>query len=269
MTPPRDIKACLAQDDLTGALEIAGEAVRRSPQNLSARLLLIELLVLDGDLERADKQVVAATTLAPAEAVGLGLLRAEIAGMHARARWYEEAALPGFPGGATPLDEAALKLALASRAGDQAGLNDARAALDAAEPAILAWNEQAPTPLRDLDDRLPHALEVVSQGGAYLWVDLRKIARLDIAPLSRPRDLAFRRAQLILRDGAQAAVLLPMLYHGDATTRPALRLGRETDWIEGPDGLVTGIGQRCLLAGEEMRALAETKTLGLDEGGDG
>jgi type VI secretion system protein ImpE len=68
--------------------------------------------------------------------------------------------------------------------------------------------------------------------------------------MSRPRDLAFRGAELTLRDGAVASVLLPAIYHG-AGDDVGLLLGRETHWSEG-EPLITGLGQRCLLIGDDV-----------------
>jgi len=267
---PGNIKALLAEDDLPGALTLVTEAVRRAPQDIGLRLLMIDLLILNEDWERADKQAGMAATMAPNDAVGLSLLRREIRGMHARARWYEEAAVPAFPNGPTPADEISLRLGLALREDDERAVAEALAALSQIEPAQLSWNGGAADDFRDLDDRLPHALEAITSGGAYLWIDFSKIARIDFAAASRPRDLAFRSAQLHLLDGASAQILVPALYYMRGTQTNAVRLGRETGWMTGPGGIVTGYGQRCFLAGETMTAIAEAKSIVRGESvGDG
>ncbi|MCL2714032.1 MAG: nitrogen fixation protein [Alphaproteobacteria bacterium] len=260
-----DIKVLLAADDLAGAVARMIDAVRQAPQDLQGRLLLTDLLILSGDLERADKQAGVAASLAPAEAVGLSLLRREIRGMEARRRWYEEAAVPDFPDGPGEADQIALKLALALRAGDEAAVAAARETLAAMAPVQCSWNGGESGDFRDLDDRLPHALEAISSGGGYLWIDFRKIARLEFEPDARPRDLAFRRARLSLKSGSIAEILVPALYHG-ADPGVALRLGRETRWVDGPGGIVCGQGQRCFLAGDAMVAISEAVTIAAGEG---
>jgi type VI secretion system protein ImpE len=189
--------------------------------------------------------------------------------MHARARWYEEAAAPSFPHGPTEADQLSLRLALALREDDGRGVADALAALSQIEPARLSWNGGVASEFRDLDDRLPHALEAVTNGGAYLWIDFKKIERIEFAAVLRPRDLAFRRAQLHLHGGASARILVPALYDTRGTKTNAVRLGRETGWAVGPGGIVTGYGQRCFLSGDVMAAIAETKSIALGESEDG
>ena len=260
-----DVKALLAADDLAGAVARTIEEVRQAPQDLNRRLILTDLLILSGDLERADKQAAVAANLAPAEAVGLSLLRREIRGMEARKRWYEEAAVPGFPDGPGEADQIALRLALGLRTGDDTAVAAAREALAAMAPVQCSWNGGPCGDFRDLDDRLPHALEAITSGGSYLWIDFGRIARIEFAPNTRPRDLAWRRARLSLKNGSIAEILVPALYHGRCDSG-ALRLGRETSWIDGPGGIVSGEGQRCFLAGDDMVAISEAVTIEAGEG---
>jgi type VI secretion system protein ImpE len=111
---------------------------------------------------------------------------------------------------------------------------------------------------------VPHALEVIMTGGAYLWIDFAKIASVVVEPIARPRDLAFRRAELSLIDGASAPVLLPAIYQG-TEGKEKLLLGRETEWVAEPSGITTGRGQRCFLAGDDLVSFHDMQTLGMPE----
>lgn len=251
MTNAATVALLLDQDELDDALAAAQALVKDKPGERDARNLYIDLLILSGDLDRADAQCNLAATFAPEDALGFGLLRRQLRGLVARAAWFSDGAVPEFPGGPSDLDQLALRAGVALREGegDKAKalidqLDEARGErpmhLDAAEVADL----------RDLDDRLPHALEVVTTGGAYLWIDFAKIATLTLAPIRRPRDLALRYGELRLTDGATASVLIPALYSALADDKAGRRLGRETDFTTLPGGLVIGHGQRCLLAGD-------------------
>lgn len=96
-------------------------------------------------------------------------------------------------------------------------------------------------------------------GGSYLWIDFSRITAVRIEPIARPRDLAFRRAELELVDGASAPVLLPAIYHG--TTGAKLLLGRETEWVDEATGITTGRGQKCFLAGDDLVSFHDLKSL--------
>lgn len=248
------VSALLSDDRLADAVAQATGDVRVRPQDLSARLLLIDLLCLQGDFERADRQADTASRIVPGQSVGLALLRGRIRGMDARSRWFEDGAVPSFPGGPSPLDEIALKLGLALREGSPAAglLQD----LDAARGTRAAIVDGASVDdFRDLDDRIPHALEAITDGGAYLWIDVARISALTFGPFRRPLDLAYRAAKLALRDGSVADILVPAIYAGTDGS-DAARLGRSTDWVE-EGGIVTGRGQRAFLVGEEERGIAE------------
>ncbi|MEF2070037.1 type VI secretion system accessory protein TagJ [Consotaella aegiceratis] len=261
MTIAGAIADYLDENALAAAIEHAGAAVREAPQDRTARGLFIDLLVLAGAYERADKQCAVATSLDPEEAVGLARLRAELRAMAARDAFFETGAVPDFPGGPSERDQLALKLSIAHR---DANAKAAFAALEALEAARgvrpMTVNGALVEDFRDCDDRIPHALEALSSGGAYLWIDFERIQTLTIAPMTRPRDLAFRPAELGLTDGSVGPVLLPMIYHGTGD-EPALRLGRETVWDECPSGITAGRGQRCFLSGDALMAAHELETL--------
>ncbi|MCF1505960.1 nitrogen fixation protein [Afifella sp. H1R] len=252
----------LDKNALGEAIEHAGAAVREAPQDRKTRVLFIDLLILAGAYERADKQCALATSLDPEDAVGLARLRAELRAMAARDAFFETGAVPDFPGAPSPCDQLALKLSIAHRDSDR---DTALAILDALETArgarAMTVNGKAVQDFRDCDDRIPHALEVLTSGGAYLWVDFERIQALSLAPMTRPRDLAFRPAELGLTDGSVGPVLLPMIYHGSGD-EPALQLGWETVWDECPSGITAGRGQRCFLSGDALMAAREVESLG-------
>jgi type VI secretion system protein ImpE len=261
MTLSESIARALSENALDEALDAAKAHLKSNPSDKDGRNLYIDLLVLAGDYERADNQCGLAVTFAPDATMGFALLRNELRGMAARDAWFATGAVPEFPQGPSELDRIAIRVGIAHRMGDSA---EAKAELERLEELRgergLVLNGKRVSDFRDLDDRTPHALEVIMTGGAYLWVDFAKIAGLTIEPIARPRDLAFRRAELSLIDGAVAPVLLPAIYHGTGTD-DLLRLGRETDWVEEPTGITTGRGQRCFLAGDDLASFHDTESL--------
>ncbi|MEM9763055.1 MAG: type VI secretion system accessory protein TagJ [Pseudomonadota bacterium] len=275
MTPQAQLSAeletrlseLLAQDAPDEAEAAAIARVKAAPQDARARLMLADLSLLNGRLDRADAQLNLAADIVPEEAVGIGLIRAQLRGIFARRKWFEEGALPTFPKGPTACDEAALRATLCARAGDAAA---AAAALEALETARGArpglWNGRAVSDIRDLDDRFAHAIEAVTSGGDYLWVDLTLVASIAFEPPRLIRDLAWRRARLTLSDGASADVLVPAVYPDAATAHE--RLGRTSDWHE-VSGLTIGSGQRAFLAGDAMEAIMEAETIAFPTGPGG
>jgi type VI secretion system protein ImpE len=248
MTLSASIAKSLGDNALNDALGEAKAHIKNAPTDKDARHLYIDLLVLAGDYERADAQCSLAVTFTPEDTMGFALLRNQLRAMEARNAWFANGAVPEFPQGPTDLDKAAVEIGIAQRDGDAKAALEKLEVLRGEQPMV--WNGKPIADFRDLDDRIPHALEVIMTGGAYLWVDFAKIASVEIEPIARPRDLAFRRAELSLIDGATAPVLLPAIYYGTETDEK-LVLGRETDWVE-EAGITTGRGQRCFLAGDEL-----------------
>ncbi len=260
MTLRDDITRLLDADELQDAIAAAKDHVKQKPSDKEGRYLYIDLLILAGEYEKADAQCNLAATFAPQDAVGFSLFRHHLRAMAARVAWFETGAVPDFTHGPSELDQLAIKANIAARDGKVDEAVQALEELDAKRgEASIILNGGAAGEIRDLDDRIPHALEVLTNGGKYLWIDYSRIESLEIEPMNRPRDLAFRQAELTLRDGAIASVLLPSIYHSADDTTAQL-LGRETLWNEdGP--LVTGRGQRCLLIGDDLVPFHEIASL--------
>jgi type VI secretion system protein ImpE len=261
----RRVAALLDDNALEDALEQVKIAVKATPADHDSRHLYIDLLILAGDYGRADQQCDLASKFQPTDAVGFAILRHQIRAMSARQAWFDAGGVPDFPGGPTELDQIALKLGMALREQSFDQASDLLAQLEEARgPHPMIWNGNACADLRDLDDRIPHALEVLTTGGAYLWVDFRKIETVSVEPIVRSRDIAFRPAELTLIGGATASVLLPAVYHSTAN-KPAWQLARETEWVDLAPGLVMGCGQKCYLVGEEIQSLHDLTELHADE----
>lgn len=260
MTLRDDITRLIDADQLEDAIAQARDHVKKNASEKEGRYLYIDLLILAGEFEKADAQCNVASTFAPQDAVGFSLFRHHLRAMAARTAWFEKGAVPDFTHGPSELDQLAIKANIAMRDGEVEAARQALAELDERRAEVsLTVNGGKPGYIRDLDDRVPHALEVLTNGGKYLWIDYDRIDSVSIEPMSRPRDLAYRQAELALTDGAVASVLLPAIYYGKDNST-ALRLARETLWSE-DTALVTGQGQRCLLVGDDLVPFHEISSL--------
>ena len=254
-------RACRLGD----AIAAANAEVRRRPTDLGARVLLAELLLFDGNLERADVLLDAAAQADPTAAVVAAefrqLLRAEIA----RRQMSREGRVPEFLGEPTAALRAALAAQVALRAGDMAEAARQAAEIETLRPRApgvakrgdgdgdLAFDD-----FRDVDDLCAGFFEVLTTTGKYFWVPTERVASIAFHPPRRPRDLAWRRATISVKDGPDGEVYVPAIYD---CPRPGLadeyRLGRSTDWIEEAGAPVRGIGQRVFLAGDEALGIME------------
>ena len=263
MTNATDAGGLFRAGKLDEAVAAATDAVRRAATDLGPRLLLCELLLFQGRLDRVDTLLDAASTLDPSVAVGVAefrqLLRAEIA----RRQMMTDGRVPEFLGEPTVAQRAALAALVALRTGDAEAAAAAVAEAEAARPHPAGrMAEAAYDDLRDGDDLLGGSLEVLTTTGRYFWVPMERIVSMQPHPPARPRDLFWRRATLAVADGPTGEVYLPVLYdHTPADADDQLRLGRATDWVELPGGVIRGVGQKLLLVGEEGVPLLQLAAL--------
>ncbi|QBF32474.1 type VI secretion system accessory protein TagJ [Thalassococcus sp. S3] len=260
MTQTTTLTDLLSNDDLDQALSLAAGRVKYQPKSTARRMEFAQLLVLGGELERADTQARLAQQFDPASAPSLTPFRQYLRGLEARERWWSEGALPDFPLGATQADKLALALNVAIRTGaTETEVRRAGAELEAVRLACpVVWNSTEHADLRDLDDRLPHALEAITSGGRYLWIDFTKFSEVTFAPVSAPLDLTLRSARVSLKDGSSADLLIPAIY--DAPRMPAEHLARQTDFEDLPGGLTRAFGQRAFLVEDGMAPILEAET---------
>jgi type VI secretion system protein ImpE len=243
--------------NLAGALTAATAAVRQAPTDIGARILLAELLLFAGNIERADLVLDACSGLDPTFALAATEFRQLLRGETARRQLFSDGRLPEFVGEPTPAHRLSLAAVVALRNGDagEAG----KLAAQAEEARVHAngrIGERTFDDLRDIDDLLACCFEAVTTTGKYFWIAPERVVSLRLHPMKRPRDLFWRRATMRIDDGPEGDVYLPLVYpplsvEGAALT-DALRLGRATDWRQIPkDGPTRGLGAVTLLVGDE------------------
>jgi type VI secretion system protein ImpE len=248
---------------LAPAIEAANAALRKSPTDLGARILLAELLLFAGNLERADTILDAAAELDPTAMVAVAEFRQLIRAETARRQLRRDGRVPEFLGEPTPAMRASLAAAVAWRAGDQAEVVRQLAEAETLRPRAAGHaGDEAFDDFRDIDDFLAGFFEVLTTTGKYFWIPTERVASMEFHAPRRSRDLFWRRASVSVNDGPDGDVYLPVLYDCD---QPDLgdefRLGRATDWLDAEDGPVRGLGQRVFLVGEEDRGIMDLTSL--------
>ena len=79
------------------------------------------------------------------------------------------------------------------------------------------------------------------------------------------RSLIWRQTHLVVSDGPDGEVYVPVLYPGAAADPDDLiRLGRRTDWHGGAAAPVRGAGQRTLLVRDDARSILELKSISIE-----
>ncbi len=259
-----DAGGLFRQGRLGDAVTAANAAVRKAPADLGARLLLAELLVFTGNLERADVILDACSDLDPSVAVVVAEFRQLVRGEVARRQVFRDGRVPEFLGEPTVAQQAALKAILATRDGDAAEAGRLVALAEGERPHPSGTGPAgAFEDFRDADDVVGGSIEVITTTGKYFWIPAERVTLLEFHPPRRPRDLYWRRTTMEVSGGPDGEVYVPAIYAaGGEPVEDALRLGRATDWRQAGDGApVRGVGAVTLLVGEEAATVMELTSL--------
>lgn len=257
--------------DLAAAVAAQIEEVKRHPTDVARRSLLCEWLLIQGELERADKHLDLIVHQSPELMPGVALLRQQLRAEEWRQQFFRDGRAPEClvqPQGHVRLClEASIHLREGHWAPAQALLDEAQAQ----RPPVSGMCDGVRFgDLRDLDDRFPGILEVLTSTGKYYWVALEQVASISFHAPQRSLDTLWRRAALTIReDGPDGEVFIPATYFTPGQVLDdALRLGRATDWrVLAPtaeEGLTVGLGQREFLVGEEVRSIMSLSELEFD-----
>ena len=260
--PEETASDLLRAGKLAEALTAAQNAVRKAPTDLPARVLLAELLIFSGNLERADVLLDAASTIDPSTAIVVAEFRQLIRADMARRQLFRDGRVPEFLSDPTEAQRLQLAALVALRAGDTAEAAKQTAAAEEARPRTPGSHNDKPyDDLRDADDLFAGSFEVLTTTGKYYWIPTDRVVTAEFHPPKRPRDLIWRRVSMSVADGPDGDVYIPAIYGGSDPATDLLKLGRETDWTDAATGPVRGIGQRVFLCGEDDIAIMELGAL--------
>jgi type VI secretion system protein ImpE len=247
------------QGRLDEAIAAMNEEVKQKPADVDRRGFLAELLCVAGELERAEKQLEVLVKTAPQHQLGVSLLRQLVRAEQSRQQFYADGRLPEFVEKPDARMELRLKAALAERGGERREAAKLLEEMEAARaPVAGTCDGKRFDEIRDLDDLVADALEVLTSNGKYYLIPFARVESIELRAPQRPRDLLWRRALVQVTDGPEGEVFLPAIYAGayGPDDVPA-RLARRTDWSERDAGPVRGKGLRTLLVGDEAKSLLE------------
>jgi type VI secretion system protein ImpE len=240
------------------AVAAAQAALRKTPTDLNARVLLGELLAFAGNLERADVVLDAASAIDPTTALVVAEFRQLIRADMARRQLFRDGRVPEFLNDPTETQRLQLAALVALRAGDMAEAAKQADAAEAARPHVPGRHADAAfDDWRDADDLLAGSFEVLTTTGKYFWIPTERVLTLEFHAPKRPRDLLWRRASMSVDQGPDGDVYVPVIYATDETMTDAQRLGHETDWREAEGAPVRGIGQRLYMIGDEAMGIMD------------
>jgi len=253
------------EGNLSGAITALTDAVKKQPTDEVSRALLAEMLFFEGKFDRADTQLNAISNLHPEKAVTIALWRQLVRGAVARDQLFAEGRVPEFLSPPGEHVQLLLRAMVAMRDGNADEAVSLLAQVEEMRPPVSGRMDGTSfTDMRDLDDMFAPVMEVFTSTGKYYWVPLETIEIVTFDAPARPSDLCWRQASMTVRGGADGIVYVPAIYPalpGEDTREDGLKLGRATDWVEAPEGVYRGRGQRCFLIGDDDVPIMNLTTL--------
>lgn len=243
----------LSEGQLEEAIARAQDILRSKPAAVEVRASLIELLCLDGQLERADEMLMSLAKYQPAWLAGAANLRQLMRAEHARQALVGGQLADDVVATSGEALEALVQVQAGLAAGDLHAAEVAATELEQARSPARFRVGEAEGDLRDCDDSLNGFFEGLgADGHYYLWA-WSSIRTIDFHPVTTPVERIWRRADVELLDGRRGEIFVPLTYSRSLT--PHQKLGRETDWQNHSDSLVTGLGLKLFLVGDEAVTL--------------
>lgn len=240
----------LADGKIEEALAEVQQFLRAKPADAASRAFLAQLLMVQGEWERAAKQVDSLAQINPHMAVEAQIARQCLVCETQRARVFERGADPTIMG---EPDEWIGSLVGANKALVAGRLDKAAELRDAAFAGAPATGGRAGGEpfewLADADERLGPVLEAFLQG-TYYWIPVHRVARLEITAPKYLQDIVWASVTIATTAGGTVAGLMPVRYPGAPGPEDAHRLARATsfetvgDGAEG-GGVRIGHGQRA------------------------
>ncbi len=247
---------------LTSALAFLKEKIKVSPKDLTLRSLLVELLCVQGEYERADQQIETLVVQNPSFAFSGKQLRQLIRAAKHRQEVLMQGRLPQWiekPNAAINGQVKALTHAIAEKFADAAKEVNK---LNKSESALKGSLNGAPfVGLRDLDDRTAYVIELLALNGEYYWVPFNMIKSMVFDASKELISLIWKPVFVTFNNGLEQNFYFPATYVNNELNDLQL-LGQETVWAE-RQGFVQGRGQKMFLIGDDAISANEIKTLQL------
>ena len=238
----------LREGKIDEALADLKQQVREDPSNPKLRVFLFQVLVVQGDWERALTQLNLAAELDPGALAMAQMYREALRCEMLRGGVFTGKRSPVVFGHPPTWIGGMIEALRLETIGQSTAAHAVRAeALESAPATSGAADESAFEWIADADARLGPILEGIVNG-QYYWIPFENIHQIVFEEPADLRDIVWSPVHFTWVNGGETVGLIPTRYPGTESCEDAqLRLARKTVWKEnGPDAFV-GMGQRMLV----------------------
>ena len=219
------------------------DAVKRAPGDPGARMFLWQLMALSGEWDKALNHLRVLAQLSPQAQMLATVYNQAIAAERTRLDAYAGKAPFSVLVSSSPwIDTLAEGLNALGKGDLETGERLRDEAFDAAGDTPGMIGDRKFGWIADVDSRLGPCFEAIVSGKWGL-IPFEAVSRIKTEGPKDLRDVIWLPVELFLRSGQSAAALLPARYPGSEAGSNTVRLGRATEWQDGPGG-EQPLGQR-------------------------
>ena len=254
------IKEMIQEGRLADAISYLEGLLREDPLNVDFKSTFIELLCINGELERADKMLNNIVQKHPDFLIGASNLRQLIRAEQSRQDFIEGKSIPSIFSESDAHIESFMKLRLEITQGEEKAISESALALETTRPKVkLAINNNDTSEVRDLDDSLGGFIEIFGTDGKFYVAQLNEIEYMYFQPVTSLLEQVWRKVELSIKDGPSGEAHVPLVYGTSKTD--AEKLGRETDWKEIAPDVMIGVGQKMWFVNEDAFPMSNIEKL--------
>lgn len=251
----------LKQGDVTTALQLLQETIKKQPANAELRVFLFQLLVVSGQWERALTQLKVAAELDDSTLAMVSMYRQVIVCEQFREQVFlgnKEPVIFGKPNQWIALLIQALKL---TAQGQYEKSQQLRAeAFDQASAISGVLDEQSFSWFADSDPRLGPVIEAIVDG-RYLWVPVENIKSMLIDEPTDLRDVVWLPVHFTWNNGGENYGLMPGRYPFSYQQGDLCALSRKTQWQDLGNDLFLGFGQKIFTTDKDEYAIMDIRSV--------
>jgi type VI secretion system protein ImpE len=212
------------------------DTVKRAPGDPGARMYLWQLMALSGEWDKAQNHLRVLTQLSAQAQMLATVYNQAIAAEKTRLDAYAGKAPFSVLVSSSPwIDVLAQGLTALSKGDAEAGERLRDEAFDSAGDTPGMIGDRKFGWIADIDSRLGPCFEAIVSGRWGL-IPFEAVSRIKTEGPKDLRDIVWLPVELFLRSGQSAAALLPARYPGSESGSNAVKLGRATEWQDGPGG---------------------------------
>ncbi len=257
-----EAKTFLNNGNLTAAIDVALNAVKSKPTDITARTFLFELSCFSGDWDRAERQLEVIGQQDVNAMIGSQIYRQNFKAERDRMSLFSDGLIPECLMQPPNYVEGLLAAVAHVKDGKLAEAQEVVEKVEQQRPAFQCKvNGEESGDFRDFNDLTSCVFEAIVKD-SYTWLPFEQVQKVVFAEAKSLRDKYWMQAEVEMTNGTKGEMFIPSLYNESfKSDEDAIRLGRATDWEDAGGDILVGKGVRLYQLEDGHKAISEIESI--------